>query len=569
MAQDIWYLEDEKEVTRRSKPPPPIVHLPSTPAETPEQRDDRIRTQKLYDEHRRTRETKFEQYQEQFAKDYAKAIAVHYSFLSPTIQMDINRAIEELDPPTTDIAIHYKLVVSHTATKWGPNSVKDSQEAKGKLDLLRIDERGADVYLAAVFSIIDLLTKTPIRDAANNPIMEPVPPRPHLPRPLTSASPHDHLAYIAADEADQLLWEATHPANKIKNHRPTDEHIKNVVILALAASSFTHYSTLAHQYQQVDHATRTWADLRTDLQSRIQNTAKGTSRDPSSLPRKPRTDRAEWNTLTRVPLPTLENRYARHDQDDHRLRANYDAMHRHDHRTRHDRRPSPGAPLDVRSASPGTAALTPLNKFPCANCYADHKTVDCDSLTCGQCEGTFPTAEKRKAHYQTYHRNEQTTKRARFNTQRPSTPPTTPFLSRSARSTEDNYASSYDSGYDSTASGPGRPPSSRGNSDVDEQADRMIDRVYDQRLATFTNTLTDLEPDPTDIRTITTHTPNRTFADRLRQEIQYLHSPLNSNTAATDAELPDLIPDSDDEPPPFLRRARYLPDTLHSTVLNR
>ncbi len=103
---------------------------------------------------------------------------VHYHFLSPTLQLDLDRASEEIDPPTTNVAIHYRVLKTHLANKWGPNSVKDSNEATSKLALLRVDERGADVYLAAVFSIIDLLTKTPIRDAANNPIMEAVPPRP-------------------------------------------------------------------------------------------------------------------------------------------------------------------------------------------------------------------------------------------------------------------------------------------------------------------------------------------------------------------------------------------------------
>jgi hypothetical protein len=118
-------------------------------------------------------------------------------------------------------------------------------EATSKLALLRVDERGADVYLAAVFSIIDLLTKTPIRDAANNPIMEAVPPRPHLPRPLATATSAEHAAYIAADEvAENFWWALQHPNNKVKNHRPTDDHIKNTVILTLAASSFTHYSSV-------------------------------------------------------------------------------------------------------------------------------------------------------------------------------------------------------------------------------------------------------------------------------------------------------------------------------------
>jgi len=77
--------------------------------------------------------------------------------------------------------------------------------------------------------------------------MEPVPPRPHLPRPLSTATPAEH-AYIAEDEAAEQLWALQHPNNKVKNHRPTDDHIKNTAILALAASSFTHYSSLADQY---------------------------------------------------------------------------------------------------------------------------------------------------------------------------------------------------------------------------------------------------------------------------------------------------------------------------------
>jgi hypothetical protein len=225
------HLEDKDEVARRSTPAPPISTIPPLPSETPNQREDRLRLQKLYDDHRRKRESKFEDYEELFALDYGKAIAVHYQFLSTTLQLDLDRAIEEIDPPTTNVAIHYRVLKTHLANKWGPNSVKDSNEATSKLSLLRVDERGADVYLAAVFSIIDLLTKTPIRDAANNPIMEPVPPRPHLPRPLATATPAEHAAYIAADEDAEQLWAL--PNNKVKNHRPTDDHIKNTVILAL------------------------------------------------------------------------------------------------------------------------------------------------------------------------------------------------------------------------------------------------------------------------------------------------------------------------------------------------
>jgi hypothetical protein len=126
MAQNIWYLEDKDEVARRSTPAPSISTIPPLPSETPNQREDRLRLQKLYDDHRRKRESKFEDYEEQFALEYyGKAIAVHYQFLSPTLQLDLDRAIEEIDPPTTNVAIHYRILktpngdptASKTATK--------------------------------------------------------------------------------------------------------------------------------------------------------------------------------------------------------------------------------------------------------------------------------------------------------------------------------------------------------------------------------------------------------------------------------------------------------------------
>jgi hypothetical protein len=136
--------------------------------------------------------------------------------------------------------------------------------------------------LATHDSLTEVLTKTPVRDAMNNPIMEPVPMRPHLPLPpAATATLADYAAYANNDANQQQAWNLLHPGDKTMNHRPTDNAIKNNVMLALGSSVFTPYSILAQRYRQTDHAMKTWADLRQDIELIINNNVTGTSRDPS------------------------------------------------------------------------------------------------------------------------------------------------------------------------------------------------------------------------------------------------------------------------------------------------
>ena len=144
----------------------------------------------------------------------------------------------------------------------GTKSEKDAKEGRRKFASIVVDTCGTDVvFLAAADSIVDNLAKTLVRDSAKTPVTEPVPLRPHLLRPPWYSNRTDLVAYIQADAADQAAWELRHPANKPMNHHPTDNAIKNTVIIALGKSSFTAYSSLAQRYQQVDHATKTWPEL--------------------------------------------------------------------------------------------------------------------------------------------------------------------------------------------------------------------------------------------------------------------------------------------------------------------
>ena len=174
MTENILCIEDEEEITRRSIPPPPAVFLaPPAFLETSADKENRQRQHKLIDEARKKREDMFEEYRDLFAKDF------------PT---DLERAIENITPATTNVMTHYRVMKERLCNKFGPNSQKDAQKTRRKLEGLHGDHRGWDIYLAALDTLVEVLSTTPVCDTANNPVLQPVPVRPQFPIPRITAS---------------------------------------------------------------------------------------------------------------------------------------------------------------------------------------------------------------------------------------------------------------------------------------------------------------------------------------------------------------------------------------------
>ena len=251
--------------------------------EDPRDRDIRLRQQLLIDEERKLAATTAKDYKEKFASDYPKAIAIIYALVSETIRKDLSRAVENAVPAITNNEAKYRKIRERLQDKWGPNSQKDAEELRRKLTNLQGDARGWDIYLIALDDITQVLAKTVKRDSANNPLLEPVPLRPPLPRPPINSTLAGFQAHFAADLANEIAWDALHPAGAFQNHKPTDDAIKNIVIMALADSQHECYSSMANRYRQTDHANKTWSELRADIESMIQNNRKG----PGYLPRSP------------------------------------------------------------------------------------------------------------------------------------------------------------------------------------------------------------------------------------------------------------------------------------------
>ena len=412
--------------------------------------------------------------------------------------------------------------------------------------------------------------------------MQPVPIRPHNPLPLATATIAEFLTYRNNEANAQIAWDLLHPNDKIMNHRPTDSAIKGTSMLALGSSTFPPYSNLAQRYHQIDHANKTWTDLRTDIESNISNNFIGTSRDSAIRHRQHDRPSRDWRHSPSYfdPSTASESRSSQIPYDNYR-------------QTNRKKKPDPpntGITHDIRAAIPTGQPNTPTQLYPCANCAGDHRATDCDSTKCFTCQANFPTAALRQAHYLSTHRRDSASKRARFApihtpARGHHTPPSSPFLSRSV--TEMHNPSPYDSGYDSsfsTASGPGQPLSSRGNSDIDDQVDRYI---RDQRVVTIVHdpsapddTHTQpprapLPPNHIDItrlidqrhRTFTHHTDRSPHSIPARDPENAQESPTAPTLSDSDdstSSPPPLIDDSSDEDDTYDRHPEISDDARNA-----
>ena len=179
-----WQEEESHRLQLATFLAPPPAFL-----ESPADKEEGQRQQKLIDEARKKRKNRCEEYRDLFAKDFPKGIAAHYLFLSQSIVADLERAIENIIPPTTNVMTQYCVMKDRLLNKFGPNSQKGAEETRRKIEGLHGNHRGWwDIYLAALDSLVRVLTKTSVRDTANNPIMQPVPDRPYLPIPPTTAT---------------------------------------------------------------------------------------------------------------------------------------------------------------------------------------------------------------------------------------------------------------------------------------------------------------------------------------------------------------------------------------------
>ena len=155
-------------------------------------------------------------------------------FLSQSIITDLERYIAAIRPATTDQEIQYRAMCKRLEDHWGPNPKKTPRKSDASSTTFKgtTTEVGIYIYLSNLDELTEVLAKTPVRDTANNSIMEPVVAvRPHLPHRTPLHTPHTHKCKRSSPPTAPHKSPGTSPIRM--NHRPTYPAIKNIVILAL------------------------------------------------------------------------------------------------------------------------------------------------------------------------------------------------------------------------------------------------------------------------------------------------------------------------------------------------
>ena len=110
----------------------------------------------------------------------------------------------------------YRVMKERLLNKFGPNSQKDAEETRRKIESLHGDHRGWDIYLAAL-----------VHDTSNNHIMQPVPIRPHQPVPPVTATQAQFVAYVINDANEQQAWDIL-PSHRHRHQRLSLARIGNL-----------------------------------------------------------------------------------------------------------------------------------------------------------------------------------------------------------------------------------------------------------------------------------------------------------------------------------------------------
>lgn len=411
-AEQISYILNPAELSRRKTQPVAPPRLVSLFIETAEDTENRKYEQRLLDDDHKALMAKYRSYVEDIPNDFGSAIALVLKTVSEAIKVDLQDWMSKL-PSGTAPEGKYNSMRERLEEKWGPSSQRDAIELRDTLSNLDGDAIGWEKYLQRFEEIVSTLTKTLVRDERMQPVFGPAPVLPFFPMSIECMQPHVNQgeinAYFFAARDALNRWVSSPQLGTVLTHAPTEQDRKGILLRALSRSTITEFSRIASFYHLGDNIGKPldamWKDVESAMTMQRNAAGDDSRRRMMGGYESLQSSSVRMNQGHRLqPHSRGRSDYAVHHSANQR--NHYRSTGNHSSQSNNNAELQPF--LDQQqsesfsSSSPNVYDANSV-QMPCKNCKGEHFTKECPSVKCHTCGQIFATAPERKNHYITVH----------------------------------------------------------------------------------------------------------------------------------------------------------------------
>lgn len=383
----ISYILNPEELRRRRIEPIREDIIPIPPHESRNAENIRITNQKRRDDDYKLARERYENDLRKIQEAFGLAIPVLTSYCSEEIKQDIYSHLATPDLIGRPNEDRYNTALKRLRERWGPSDQTDIEYLRGQLLTLDGDTLGFEQAVLKFDGLVSAMAQTPKRGPDGN--IEYHPTQPVLPDPLPlDATEQQRLEWrIAVGQAYEVAMATRGPA---KNHKPSDEQLKEYILCMLGKSKQAAYRNLYTDAVKEENRAWTWESIRQN----ILNIAKQQARDRGSRGYKRRYDYGEYKGAHEA---HRESKRTRHHEGRYADSSRKDMFE--EERSRSRSRSASSQQRDQRHSHPGE------QQAKCNNCgNRGHFAKDCPEPKCGICGQKFNTATERKVHWIDTHR---------------------------------------------------------------------------------------------------------------------------------------------------------------------
>jgi rubrerythrin len=396
----ISYITNPEILQQRRQMPVRQPILPVPPHENKAAENIRVTTQRRADDDYKMAYERYLDDTRKIQEAFATAITVITSFCTEEIIQDVYSTIRTPEMAFRSAEQQYHVAMQRLRDSWGPRDQTDVEALRKQLINIDGDEKGFEKAILKFDNLVYAMEQTPKRGADGNIEYQEV--RPVFPPPLPAGATEEEqqawnqqvgLAYAAA------LAQRGPP----KNHRPTEEQLKEYILRALGKSKQSAYRGLSIDALREENRHWTYASIRQNI---LNIARKQDIEDGGRYKRK---------------YESYEPKGAR--EASHERRRSYsqersyrDSPRKDEHANDQERSQERSASAQSREGRYGKMEeqLRASNTMRCNNCgQQSHIARDCPEKKCGICGATFNTASERKTHWMDTHRKHVTLRLAR------------------------------------------------------------------------------------------------------------------------------------------------------------